>query len=557
MHKLAQLLAERLSSGLKRKAVTNCAKWCETYRVMGQPFPGAWNWKHHPWLYEMHLAEGEKLVGQKSAQMGFTEWALNKTFYSMDILGLSVLYVLPSNDDASDFSAARFDKALENSSYLANFFSEVKNVGHKRAGNTSLYVRGSRSRSKLKSIDTAIIVFDEMDEMVQENITLAQERQSGQRIETQQNLYVSTPTIDNFGINAIYRRTTQEHFHFKCPHCSRFIEFKFPESMVITAESEADPRIKESHYICFECKHKLDEKAKPTFLLPKDLGGSAIYVPTNNASDRGFHVNQMYSTTIAPSKFAESYLLGLKDPTSETEFNNSKLGKTHAVQGSKVTEDDIMRCMQNYNKGNAPKNGFRTMGIDVGSVCHVTIEEWILPRQKTPGLIINDESIPKVIWEGKTSGNMNDFTELDKLFQEYSINGCIIDAEPERRVALQFAHRHHGAVLLCDFMFSQKGRSVTIAEEECTMQVNRTSWFDLALSRFRTKRIILPQNVSKEYRDHVCEPQRVYKKDRWGNPFGCYESVGADHFALSRIYSEIALIVACVGTKNTDVQNVY
>src|SRR5688500_6916945 len=170
MHKLAQLIADRVAMGLKRKSVTNCAKWAEMYRVMGGSFPGPWKWDHHPWLYDMHLAEGVKIIGQKAAQMGYTKWALNKTFYTMDVLGLSALYILPTSDDASDFSAYRFDRALENSLYLLKFFSDVQNVGYERDGNASLYVRGSLSRSKLKTVDRVLIVCDELDEMVPENI---------------------------------------------------------------------------------------------------------------------------------------------------------------------------------------------------------------------------------------------------------------------------------------------------------------------------------------------------------------------------------------------------
>ena len=92
----------------------------------------------------MHDAEERKIVGQKAAQMGYTEWAMNMTFFHMDVKGQDVLYVLPSSDDASDFSAARFDPALEDSEHLRNLFSNVNNVGLKRAGHSTLYVRGSK-----------------------------------------------------------------------------------------------------------------------------------------------------------------------------------------------------------------------------------------------------------------------------------------------------------------------------------------------------------------------------------------------------------------------------
>lgn len=560
MHKLAQLIAERVATGLKRKSVTNCASWAKQYRVMGPPVPGPWSWEYHPWLYEMHIAEAERLIGKKSAQMGYSEWALNKTLYAMDIQGVSVLYVLPSNDDASDFSAARFDKALENSEYLSKMFSDVKNVGHKRAGNASLYVRGSKSRSKLKSIDTALIIFDEMDEMQQDNFSLALERQSGQRIETQQVLAISTPTIEDFGIDAQFKLSTQEHYMFRCPGCSRLIELSFPDSIVITADSLVDPRLKDTHYICKECKVVLHQEDKKNFLLPEAFGGSARFVANHSDRDwRGFYINQMYSLMVPPYKLAASYLQGRTDPTFETEFFNSKMGLTHCVQGAKITDDDIMKCQmqQDFRKGRKRKESVRTLGIDVGSVCHFWIDEWHV-MDHFPGRQINDEAEPYTIMEGTTSGGAEDFSELDQLMQDWEIDGCIIDAEPERRVAYQFATRHWGKILLCDFLWSQQGRQVQLGPEgDKTIKVNRTSWLDLALSRFRTKTIHLPRDLSSEAKAHIKEPQRVYKKDKYGNPFGTYESVKADHFALARVYSELALGLAVSRRTNTSIMEVY
>jgi hypothetical protein len=572
MHDLAKLIAERIASGLGRKTITNCAKWAERYRKMGAPFPGPWGWDFHPWLYEMHLADSSRVIGQKSAQMGYSEWLLNMTFYAMDIEGVSVLYILPSDGDASDFSAARFDKALEASDYLARFFADVKNVGHKRAGNTSLYVRGSKSRSKLKSIDTALLIFDEMDEMSKDNFNLALERQSGQRVDTKQVLCVSTPTREGVGINAQYQLSTQEHFWFKCPSCSRYIEFKFPESIVITAENELDPRIKDTHYICYECKAKLPceidpnkgySEAKRDFLKHEAFGGTSRFVAGHSDREwKGFYVNQMYSATIAPYEFAATYLAGKRDPTAQTEFFNSKMGLPHAVEGSKISDDDLLKCSNktNFVKGSlkGDKRSVRTMGVDIGGVCHVNIEEWEIPPRTKVGPMLNDFSIPYVLYEGKTSGSMNDFTELDRLMTEWAIDGCVVDAEPERREAYRFASRHRGKVLTCDFIPSQTGRQVITNEEELSIKVNRTSWMDLALSRFKTDMIRLPRDYSVEYAKHLKQPQRMYKKDRWGNPFAYYDSdEKADHFAFSRVFSEIALGLAMSRSSNQDIKGCY
>jgi len=138
---LQELFVKRISNGLLRSRLTKCSVWAENIRVMGQPYPGPWSFKNHPWLKEMMDADDEMCIGQKSAQMGFTECALNRSLYKMDIDGVNVLYVLPTKTpDATDFSASRFDPALELSDHLEKMFSDVKNVGHKRAGAVSLFI---------------------------------------------------------------------------------------------------------------------------------------------------------------------------------------------------------------------------------------------------------------------------------------------------------------------------------------------------------------------------------------------------------------------------------
>ena len=122
-HNLEKVLREQIHSGLKRKAVTTCSRWAEKYRVMGKPFPGPWTFDHHPWARDMCDATEDLVIGQKAAQMAFTEVALNKVFFTIDIKGVSCMYILPaSKPDANDFSTSRFDPALEMSEHLSSIF---------------------------------------------------------------------------------------------------------------------------------------------------------------------------------------------------------------------------------------------------------------------------------------------------------------------------------------------------------------------------------------------------------------------------------------------------
>jgi hypothetical protein len=540
MHSLQKLLYERVVSGLQRKAVTTVSRYASTYRIMGKPFPGPWTFKYHPWLIDLHDCVAENIIGQKAAQMGYTEVALNRSFKAIDVDRTSVLYVLPATTpDASDFSTARFDSALEMSPHLKSLFTDVKNIGHKRAGSANLYIRGSRSRSQLKSIPVGLAIIDEKDEMVQENVPMIFERASGQ-IE-KQFFQISTPTIDNYGINADFKISTQHLYYFRCPHCSKYTHLIFPDCLIITAEEVTDQKIRESHLICKECKKILEHEDKINFLAPPN----AKWIPTYDDRDiYGYHISQLYSMTVKPYEIASLYLKSKSNPADEQEFYNSKLGLTHIVEGARITDTDILACLGNHQKiGIVPKDALLTMGVDVGKWLHFEIDQWFFGG-KDLETDISLAATCKLINEGKTL----DFENLDDLMRRFGIAFCVIDAHPEKRKALEFAQRHFGRVKLC-YYGNKVGNTKQIhihSEEEYTITVDRTSWLDLRFSRYRKNKIILPIDLSTEYKDHIKSLVRVYEKDQDGNPVGRYvkSEHDSDHFAHSGNYAEIALPLA-------------
>lgn len=535
----------RIVAGLQRTSATTPSRWAEKYRIMNS---GNWNFNRFPWLREMHDSTAEKNVGQKSAQMGFTETVLNLTFFHIDVKRVDCLYVLPAKTpDASDFSSGRFDPALELSPHLKDLFSDVQNVGHKRAGSANLYVRGSKSRGGLKSVPVGFIVLDELEEMDQNNIPLALERTSGQ-LEYQAWL-ISTPTLPDVGINKEFKATTQENFFFRCPHCSKWTDLSFPECLEITAESKEDPQIEKSFLKCKECSQKLDNATKPEWLA------DGKWVPTySDRVVRGFHINQLYSSANAtrPANIARSYLAGLENPTEQTEFYNSKLGKTHTVEGAQITDSDIDSHIESYSNGRIRPTGLITMGVDVGKHLHVEIDQWTLGPSH--GVDINTDSICRAMYLTK----VENFDALDRLMREWGVHACVVDANPERRSALQFANRWFGHVHLCIYAQGIRAKDIVYSKDDnMIVLVDRTSWMDLALSRFRRAEMIgIPADVPFEYRSQLKVPIRVYKKDKDGNPVGYYENRDKDdHYAHARVYSEIALKFAATISVNRDIRS--
>jgi phage terminase large subunit GpA-like protein len=544
MTKLSTDFLKQCVTTLRRENIHTCSDWAKLYRVMGEPYPGKWTFRYHPWAKEMHDCDADLIVGQKSAQMGYTETALNKAFFFIDILKISVLYLLPSQKpDATDFSSDRFDAALDASAHLKNIFSDVSNTGHKRAGSVNLYIRGSRSRSQMKSVPAGLIVMDELDEFDQNNVELAEERKSGQL--RQQIIKISTPTAEGHGINAVYKESSQEHWIFPCPYCGRNTELTFPECLVITAEHPQDESILDSHLVCRECGHHLPHETKPEWL------GNGFWEPTAFGKlSRGFHVNQLYSMQTHPYQIAQKYLKSLTDVTAEQEFWNSKLGLPHVVKGGQITDEDIEACTKGYRQVDRfSEPQIVTMGIDVGTFFHYEITQWFAKD----GTQFDDDTVAKVLAQGKVTRP----EELDDLMRTYRVVFCVIDANPERRIASNFARRFPGHVRLCFYANGIRGRELRVPADDyaLTVSVDRTSWMDKALQRFKNKSILVPYDLDEEYRSQIKVPARVYRKDQNDNPVARYISNEKDdHFAHARTYSEIALALTGISSVNEDIK---
>ena len=429
------------------------------------------------------------------------------------------------------------------SPHLEKLFSDVKNVGHKRAGNTNLYIRGSKSRAGLKSVPVAILILDEKDEMNQDNVPLARERQSGQVIK--KTWEISTPTIDGWGINETFNQSSQNFFTFPCPSCSRHIDLKFPDNFEIVGEDINDIRMHESYIKCNLCQAKLPHETKTEWL------SKASWQQTHKQRNiEGWGISQLYSSAEAckPGNFIELYFRARVNPADEQEFYNSKLGLPHVVEGARVSDKDINQCTKSFGKFAENDHGLVTMGVDVGSWLHYEIDKWHIHPN---AIDINSESKCQLIAEGKVAT----FEELEDLMYRYQVQGCVIDIQPERRKAFEFAQKFWGRVKMCFYGRGIQGKSIHVhQEEELTVTVDRTSWLDLSLGRFRNKMIDLPIDLSMEYKEHIKSPVRVYEKDIDGNPVGRYVKAGSkdDHLAHARTYSEIALpLTVTVGQSET------
>lgn len=551
MHDLEQVFREAIAGGLQRKSVRTCSKWAMKYRVAGGQMAGPWRFDYHPWSREMHDSTAPFNVGMKSAQMAYTETLLNRTFFKMDIDNVNCLYVFPNkNPDASDFSASRFDPALELSEHLKLMFSDVKNVGHKRAGAANMWIRGSRSRIGLKSIDPSFIALDEVDEMDQDNIQLALRRTDGQLIS--EVWAISTPTVPEFGIHRMYLDSSQERWMFECPNCRKLTHLEFPDCLVVIGETLLDPRIKESHVKCGLCNKKITHEDK---IKSSRETGTWVALEPHITERRGFYVNQLSSLVKTPDKIAITAIEADNNPAAEQELWNSIAGLPHVVAGGRVEDHHFDACMRTERRMSDPAPGYKikTMGVDVGKFLHYEIAGWKFPQL---GPDLNAIAECEVIAVGKCEH----FHQLRQIVREYQIQFTVLDKQPEERAVYDFCCQFWGRARRCHYSrgVGTKKMTVSASDEDHLVSVSRTFWLDTSLGRIRSGRIIFPRDLPKEYRDNVKNVVKKYKKvdaNTDQDQTAIYVRTGPDHYAHARNYNEMALPLCAALATNQNIRS--
>lgn len=540
---LFQQFCDDLAAGLISSTLTSCSRWAEHKIHTPPPYAGPLSFKKFPWQVEILNSMDPFVTVQKAAQMGFSVAGMLKALYMVDEKKTDVLYVLPTQNLASDFAKARLDQVVAMSPALRNMFIGSNNVGLKTtADHSHIFIRGSVAESGLVSVPVGCAIVDEYDRCNPKAMSLVLERLAAH--EDKHFFGLSTPTLPNFGINKQYLLGTQERFRFPCPSCGKKIELLWPDkkkgikgNIEICGEHSTDPDCHRSQFVCNECDACLPHELKSDWLA------NAYWEATEVAhGHRSFHLNQMYGPAITPGELVIAYFKGQSDDAAQVEFVNQKLGEPHLLEGARVTDQVIDSCLRNHRTEDPrPETADRqiVMGVDVGTFLDVVIAEYLYERD--PGFEPHLNSICKVLWSGRLPGS--DFEVLDRLMAEWQVQYAAIDWQPESVLAKAFARRFHGYASVVQYRKGTTGHEIKEAfddERVSILTVDRTSFLDMSLGRLHKQRTLLPANISGVFREHVKNLVRTYELDDFGKPKAVYVSLGADHQCHALTLTEVA-----------------
>ena len=305
----------------------------------------------------------------KATQLGFTEAAINVCGYTIDRSPCRIMYVMPDEELAKDFSVDRLQKALRNTPNIAK---KIESADRSKAlvirfPGGMIRLSGSNSPAKLASWPIPWVIMDEVDKFPAwagreaSPVSLIKERTKNW---PWRKIFVgSTPTTE-WGY--VYRSYMESEAHYQfyvpCPECGHLQTLQF-KSLKFPTVTDDRRLIRETYYECENChahirdKDKLPMLRKGVWKPDEELGYKPKFV--------GFKINTLYSPWVAFSEVAKEFLRSKDDPAALMNFVNSWLAEPWKSKTAEVKAKQVLDKRTKIKSGIVPKETLiLTGGVD-------------------------------------------------------------------------------------------------------------------------------------------------------------------------------------------------
>ncbi len=528
-------MSEDLAAQLENSARYSPFVWAVS-RVVLPNRTGQWDFSERKWQINILEDTFPRICSEKSAQVGLTTIFICKALWFMDYRSVRVIWTLPRQDDVSEFVQTTFTPLMSKSPALIKHVGrgqgDPKSVRITKYRDSYIYFQESSVEPRMTPAD--LLAQDEIDRSNPDYLDSYVGRLEDSPYKVHYRF--STPTIPNFGIDAIFHNESdQRYWMVKCSHCNHFQNLKWDANLMMDADGQP-------YYGCEKCRG---------ILSPDEIinGEYVAMSPEKTKDVHGYHVTGMMMPISKPPAymFQRSQNMILKN------FYNILLGETFEASSLRFDSGTILSNVFDpdeapYDRQSSAK-GATYMGVDQkgrGDL-HVVIAQ-VTPNNATGKEVLRIIHAEEI---GHRAGR-DTWKRLHELMRLYNIRFCVHDATPNLHPAGAFRERHIGKVAL---KFDGPERSDLFSYDERTgkLLLSRTMNFDGLLDdvknglwRFWGVRQPLAP-VLAEIVAHCGNNKRdeVERKKRDGSitTVGVWRRTGADDFAHAWAYCRAAFMV--------------
>jgi len=444
----------------------------------------------------------KRKCGRKATQMTLTEAEVIDSLHGC-IWGMypkGVLYLFPTRNDVTDFSAARFKPLITENPVIGIHISNTNRENLKNVGGGMIYFRsGHVDSATLKSIPVDKVVFDEFDEMTMAARGLAIKRMSSSTV--QKEVYLANPTLTDYGIDKLYEvESDRRIWEIKCQKCGKYscLETHFPECL----ERLSDGTVIR---LCPKCRDR-ELYTRNGRWTPRN--------PERSEWMEGFWISHLNNAFMDQRDILNTYeKLDTLKPYEVAQFWNLSMGMGYVSTENRLSIEQVLALCS--TDGMETKDlGPCTMGVDQGNDIHV-----VIGKRGDKSRIVHLDIY-------------KDWEDLDNLMKYFNVSLCVVDALPETRNARAFSERHKGKVFLNYYNEHQKG-SYAWNERDLIVSCNRTESLDASHKEIMDEDIILPKQceIVQTFAKHMHDVAKKLEEDEEsGSKRYVYIKLGDDHF---------------------------
>lgn len=324
---------------------------------------GPFDTENYPYMREpledIRDARAQDVILCFGTQTGKTTILMVAIAYIVDVLHKTMMCAFPTESLARRFSKLRLQPLFKASESLRAHLPEDKNAYtnlEQQFDTCTLILTGAGTPSQLSSTPAPVIIADEIDKF-----KLATDREAGalqllrersKSFVSKKHLIASTPTTADGNIWSAYAQSDARKFYVACEECDA--EFTFEMSGLKWAPrgegDEWDYRKvrRTAHYECPHCGAHIDDRTKRRLMRSGRWRASNANAATGS---RGYHLNSLYSPTLAFGEIAEEFLRSQDDLSRMQNFVNSWLAEPWedlCVGGEPAL---LKNCVAGYARG--------------------------------------------------------------------------------------------------------------------------------------------------------------------------------------------------------------
>lgn len=340
--------------------------WADSYRILSSKTsaePGRWRTDRVPYQREVMKAisdkKTEKVVMMYGAQLSKTDTLLNVFGYYADYEPAPIMFLLPTQNMAEDFSSTRLDDMIQSTPQIRNkIFNENgrNTVLQKEFAGGYIKLTGSNSATELSSRPIRILLADEIDRFVSDvqkegdPLNLAIERTK--TFWNKKIVVTSTPTVKGESrIEKEYENSTKEEFYIPCPKCGSFKKLEWRNIIFEPLGHRCED--------CLEVSSEYEWKRNMAHGIWQSEEG------IEDVSVRGFHISELYSPFSTWTSIIKKFKEAKGDMQRMKVFTNTCLGQTWEEKIEKIDFLEVAKRKEYYVAEIPDKVNVLTAGVDV------------------------------------------------------------------------------------------------------------------------------------------------------------------------------------------------